>query len=77
MRKIVIEVSGGNIQEIYSTEKEDEAIVVYVIDWDNIKEGSCKEISEFPFRYCSKIGIREIIEEANIKIRKNKGNENT
>lgn len=71
MRKIVIEVSGGNIQEIYSTEKENDSVAVYVIDWDNIEAGQEDGIEEFSINYINKSEINQIIEEANSKIKKN------
>lgn len=71
MRKIIIEISGGNVQEIYSTEKENDACAVYVIDWDSIKNcDSGNHISEFPLCYLPKSEIDLLIEEANNDIDK-------
>ena len=77
MRKIVIEVSGGNIQNIYSTEKENDAVAIYVIDWDNIENGEIEPLSEFPFTYCSKKQIEAMIGIANKRIKENQEDANT
>jgi hypothetical protein len=34
--KIVLDVSGGVVQEVYST---DPSVEVILVDWDNIKQG--------------------------------------
>ena len=71
MRKIIIEVSGGNIQEIYSTEKENDAVSIYVVDWDNIESGEADLLSEFPIQYVTKKEMSQIIDEANKAIEQN------
>jgi len=72
MRKIIIEISGGNVQEIYSTEKENDAVSIYVIDWDNINAGEVDGINEFSMCYLPPSEIGLLIEEANGDIRKNR-----
>ena len=71
MRKIVIEVSGGIVQEIYSTEKENDAVAIYVIDWDNINAGQLNLLEEYPIEYLTKKEIGKIIDSANLEIEKN------
>ena len=71
MRKIIIEISGGNIQEIYSTEKENNTLAVYVIDWDNIDNGEINLLEEFPLDYISKEEAHKLINHANLAIEKN------
>lgn len=68
MRKIIIEISGGNIQEIYSTEKENDAVSIYVIDWDNINACSVDGLSEFPLTYVTKLEFNEIVDKVNDQI---------
>ena len=72
MRKIIIELSGRNIQEIYSTEKENDAVAIYVIDWDNINAGQTEEIDEFPIKYVTRNEAQEIIDEVNEEIEERK-----
>jgi hypothetical protein len=36
IRKVVIEVNGGVVQEVYSN---DPAITVVLVDWDSIRDG--------------------------------------
>lgn len=73
MRKIIIEISGGNVQEIYSTEKENDAISIYVVDWDNIEAGQKGVIEDYPFQYISNTKFKEIIEDVNQYIKNNNG----
>lgn len=70
-RKIIIEISGGNIQEIYSTEKENEDIAVYVIDWDNIHAGEKELLSPYPIEQLDVIQMSNLIDHANSKICEN------
>ena len=72
MRKIIIGVSGGIVQEILSTEKKNDALTIYVVDWDNIKGGDIDEISEFPMHYINRKELDAIIKQANMQIEENR-----
>jgi hypothetical protein len=41
---VVIEVSGGNVQEVYI---DDTPLIVYLVDWDNIKDGERDENGDY------------------------------
>ena len=70
-RKIVIEVSGGNIQGIFST-PDAEDCEIYVIDWDNIEAGQLEAIEEYPFiKILTNVEITDLINNANLEIEKN------
>lgn len=71
MRKIIIEISGGNVQEIYSTEKENDAVSIYVIDWDNIETGELSPISEYSPIYIDGASAEKLIDNANDVIEQN------
>lgn len=71
MRKIIIEISGGNIQEIYSTEKENDAVSIYVIDWDNIEAGQLNLLEEFTPDYITRDTASILINSANVAIEEN------
>lgn len=72
MRKIIIEISGGNVQEIYSTEKENDAVAIYVIDWDNIEAGQLTPIMEYPCIYVGNDSAKKLIDSANDVIKENR-----
>ena len=71
MQKIIIEVSGGNIQEIYSTE-EDENVSIYVVDWDNIEAGEVDDIRKFPIQFLTNTELDNLLAEANYEIKLNR-----
>lgn len=71
MRTIIIEISGGNIQDIYSTDPELDNTVVFVIDYDNINNGQLELLEEFPIDYITREVANNIINTANRVIEEN------
>lgn len=45
---ILIEIKGGNIQEIFANDKN---IIVHVIDYDNIESGDGLDLDPYPVTY--------------------------
>jgi hypothetical protein len=69
MSTIIVEVSGGVVQEIYS---DDPLVDVILIDWDNIEGcGETELLSKFNTRSYNKEEMKKLVEEANKEIQEN------
>ena len=70
MRTIIVEIEGGNVQEVYS-DMDDEPVEVYVIDWNNINGREKELLSPFPVKQLDSFELNGLYNHAIRKIKEN------